>query len=243
MASSIQNTTDYDQFKTKKGNRRVVPGSVLRLVRSIQKHNMLEVNPIIVNLNKEVIDGQHRLEAARKLGLPIHYVIFDPASLTEIQLLNANVKVWSSTDFMDSYVATGRQEYKIFKEFRERFGFPHGATIMLLSSPFEGKRPKQAHQLFKEGKLIIVDLERSQAIAEEILRMFPHINNDVRSSNRFYDVMIKMILNYKDEYEKLLVKLAGSQDRIHHGESMNDYIQQFEGILNRGNLGKRIIIY
>src|SRR5690606_32281431 len=132
MKGKILQTTDYGQFKIKKGNREINRGTVNRLMKAISKKNMLSANPIIVNSKLEVIDGQHRLAAAQQLGVPINYVIFNPASLEEIQMLNVNMKPWSSLDFLQSYIAVGKKEYKDFKDFYEKYRYPLYVALNLL---------------------------------------------------------------------------------------------------------------
>ena len=58
-------TTDYDIFKGIVGNRKVEKKHVEMLTGAIDRNNLLNVRPIIVNEEMMVIDGQHRLEAAK----------------------------------------------------------------------------------------------------------------------------------------------------------------------------------
>jgi hypothetical protein len=72
VESAIYKTTDYDIFKTLAENRPISVKQVGKLVREIQRKNMLHIKPIDVTADMEVVDGQHRLAAARELGVPIY---------------------------------------------------------------------------------------------------------------------------------------------------------------------------
>ena len=61
----IHSTYDLSIFKILDGNRNINLGHVERLVKSIEENGFLKM-PIIVNDNFDVIDGQHRLMAAKK---------------------------------------------------------------------------------------------------------------------------------------------------------------------------------
>jgi len=70
-------TTDYDiikPFLERNGpvNKRN-EAKVLRMMAIIQAGGLL--HPIVINKNFDLLDGQHRLEAHRRLGVPIRYVI------------------------------------------------------------------------------------------------------------------------------------------------------------------------
>ena len=64
-------TSDYSIFKKFPGNRDINPLNLRKITNSIKMHNMLDLKPIIVTESMEVTDGQHRLEAAKVLGVPI----------------------------------------------------------------------------------------------------------------------------------------------------------------------------
>ena len=74
MDNAKQQSTNYDEFRTLNANRNVSENHVKQIKAAIETvGNLTEVVPIIVNENKEIIDGQHRFEACKELGLPIFY--------------------------------------------------------------------------------------------------------------------------------------------------------------------------
>ncbi len=96
----IHITKEYDKFKKFKGNRDLCSLHLRTLISSIQSNNFLSSHPIIVDSNMYVIDGQHRLEAAKTVGVPIHYLIDD--NFTEQNLIQSNVivKKWGIENFL-----------------------------------------------------------------------------------------------------------------------------------------------
>ncbi|MEK6878376.1 MAG: ParB/Srx family N-terminal domain-containing protein, partial [Nanoarchaeota archaeon] len=71
----IEKTTDYKMFKKLKGNRNIYKPHLNGLIQSIQEENLLQYNPITINSDMEIVDGQHRLEAAKILKLDIYYLV------------------------------------------------------------------------------------------------------------------------------------------------------------------------
>jgi hypothetical protein len=71
----IQKTEDYNLFKRIVGNRTINKAQVRRLYDSYSiKPWLIQYCPIIINDNNEVIDGQHRLEAIKRLKIPVYYL-------------------------------------------------------------------------------------------------------------------------------------------------------------------------
>ena len=104
-------TMDYDKFKLLDGNRSVKNTRVLRILESIEKVGF-RMSPIIVNKRFEVIDGQGRLEALKTKELPVYYVIDEDAGIEECRMLNIGMTNWCLMDFIESYAASGNDEYK-----------------------------------------------------------------------------------------------------------------------------------
>jgi len=70
----IRKTTNYEIFTFREDNREKIDKKHLaRLVESIKSRNLLELRPIMVNEKLEIVDGQHRLLAAKQLGYEIYY--------------------------------------------------------------------------------------------------------------------------------------------------------------------------
>lgn len=109
MQSKIESTKDYEKFKFILGNRSVLRTHVNNLIESISQCNLLHVNPIIVNENFHVIDGQHRLLAAKQLDIEIYYMIIESgdSELNQIHHLNKHSKNWSTKEYVESHAALG----------------------------------------------------------------------------------------------------------------------------------------
>lgn len=114
----IHSTADLSVFKILEGNRNINLGNVERLVKSIEENGFLQL-PIIVNENYEVIDGQHRLMAARKLNSIIYYHKVNNYDLKTAIVLNRNQSNWSISDYIKSYCDLGYKDYILLQQFYE----------------------------------------------------------------------------------------------------------------------------
>jgi hypothetical protein len=114
----IHSTCDLNIFKILEGNRNINLGHVERLVKSIQENGFLKM-PIIVNDDFEVIDGQHRLMAARKTNSMIYYIKEKSYDLNTAIVLNRNSSNWSIADYIKSYCDLGFKDYITLQQFYE----------------------------------------------------------------------------------------------------------------------------
>ena len=104
-------TKDYSIFKRLVGNRDIPESRISKIVESIQTIGWVH-NPIIVNENMEVIDGQGRLTALQRLKLPVEYIIAEGAGNKECIYMNMNMVNWALPDFIKSYAEQGNENYQ-----------------------------------------------------------------------------------------------------------------------------------
>src|SRR6516164_2630090 len=85
---NIFDTDDYSQFHFLPGNRDI---HAKQLIQSIQERDMLSTHPILVSKRDMggyyVLDGQHRLVAAKTLKKRIWYVVDNTIGEEHIPLL------------------------------------------------------------------------------------------------------------------------------------------------------------
>jgi hypothetical protein len=114
---TLQQTTDYSQFKKSPKNRDVASNN---LVESLKQNNLLDAKPILVTKNFVVIDGQHRLDAAMRMNVPISYIVHPTVTEDDISILQTQ-RPWTLDDYLKFY-KEDKEDYKfaydIIKEFK-----------------------------------------------------------------------------------------------------------------------------
>ena len=97
--TTVYTTTDYSIFKKLEGNRTVKQKRINAITESVSAVGWV-TNPIIVNENMEIIDGQGRLEVLKSMNLPVDYVIQAGAGLKECQEINLHTMIWTSEEMI-----------------------------------------------------------------------------------------------------------------------------------------------
>jgi len=118
--NTVYRTDEYDVFNTLQGNRDVLAGRVSKIIKSIKANGYI-FNPIIVNENMEVIDGQGRLEALKTLNMPIDYIIVDGLRIKDCIALNIYQTKWNTMDYINSFADMGNINYSYIRHLCKRF--------------------------------------------------------------------------------------------------------------------------
>lgn len=130
----ILESTDYEAFSFHELNRPIYEDHVKSLVKSIERNNYLHLNPIIVDKHYQIISGQHRFSAARRLGVPIFYIIADTSD-NYILDANYNQRRTKLEDAIEFYIKTeGKDDYKILDKYHKEFKVPVGSIIALIGN-------------------------------------------------------------------------------------------------------------
>lgn len=223
---AVQKTTDYSLFKTIKGNREVTMGHILRLKRNIEKHNMLADQPILVNSKMEVIDGQHRLEAAKQLGVPIFWKQGDAEDIRDTQLLNSATRPWASQDYLNSYISAGNKHYKELQEFVNHYHLPISFSAALLSGTVSLRGP--FYDKFKSGDFVVEDRDFAKDIAEKVVALRRYCEESVPSDRDFIRAVETMWEHMDQEQIVDMLSLWGK--KVTRRATTIDYLRQFEDI-------------
>lgn len=214
--NKVYKTNDLSIFKMVSGNRVPNPQHVKRLKTSILQNGML-CNPILVNEEMQVIDGQHRLLACKETKSSIFYIILDGYSLREVHTLNLNQKNWTKKDFMDGYADMGIESYIRLREFvdkNEDYNFTdcisfcsnRSASDNSVSTKSKLIRPELSKQeFFEEGTWKGKDFKLAQEWAEKIRLIKPYYIGYNKST--FVKTMITLFKNEKFDYSEFMHKV------------------------------------
>lgn len=124
--------------------------NINKLVDAIRQKNLLEFYPIIVDRNMVVFDGQRRLEAARQLGLPIYYIVFQNISMWMIASAGGLAKSWGLADYLKHHAELGNPVYVRLREIMKKYDFLNAESFLLLGDHSAGNDPSR--QKFKSGQ-------------------------------------------------------------------------------------------
>ncbi len=209
----INITEDYNKFKPFFLNRSLQKRNLEKIKHSIEKDNLLNLNPIIVTHDFEILDGQHRFEAARSLNVPIHYIQMPKTTLDDLVNIlitfNFSLSKWGAFQFSELYCKLEKSEYLKFKKFQENFDLDIHLALPL--SKLKDKR-RNINDIFRKGDFIFSDEDKVYEIMRNGIE-FLDVSRElllIKSKKNF------MTTQFFDAYAKAMDIKDYSQTKIIH---------------------------
>jgi hypothetical protein len=208
-------TNDHELFKLLPFNRKVEQAHVKGLVESMKENGFIGIIQIIetsmISGKKElyVVDGQHRLAAAKQLGIEVPFQLtklenkMDVAKF--ISELNTSAKSWGTSNFLEVWSQLGIEEYVKLKQVQLDTGF----QITPLLEAYLGC----SNQItYRKG---IMEFP-NEADSDKIVRQMVDLNQFLPNKAFCRRAIIRVMRNKKYIHKKMVkavkdyVKLVGS---------------------------------
>lgn len=236
----MKKTKDYDMFVFRVDNRdHISELHVQKIVESIKVKNMLEMRPVIVNKKMEVIDGQHRILAAKQLDLPIYYEIDNDADGEEVIAYNIS-KAWTTKDYLNYYAKHNYPEYIKLAKFCKEQNLNLQSAMAIAC-----KKSSKSLNDFRTGKFVFNEefIEESFDLCNQTIDRIKRLlgMSMFTKSSRFWKALVR-VTNHEDFNEdKWFKNVDKFIERFTPKATIKDYIKLFVDIHNHGNQNKIII--
>ena len=242
--SDVRIATNFHVFKFLPGNRLMGTREFLKRVERIKnglnKYGK-QVNPIQVNPDFEVVDGNTRLVAlyylhllsGRKDWFP-RYVIVPFPDVDGVKELNRYYTKWCGTAEASSDMQFGKDRSTVFLECVERYGLGENETRFIL----HGKNPRKDEQ----GEYLICPKEEYEPIFDALLEM--HSKAPKVTFNRtFHRAMTIALRTEGFDYPTFLKKLEYQPTALKPAVSTEAHLEQIQDVYNyRARQEKKLML-
>lgn len=250
--SQPKTTTNYSLFKHAKWNRPLCENHVNELIESIKKRGVLEAHKVItLTKDYEVFDGQHRLEAFKRLGLPITYIIDYEATIEDCGVLNSSVKKWDIETYVNAYIEDKRSNsdsYLLIRNLSRKYPYINMMTIAIISTNqkdlADTNYNKSVLDSVKNGsferKESLTNIERELVFISECLaEIGKKVDMIVRSRSKgpkgcqyWVNALHYLFLSDDIDKERFLIKLKVRQNNLYLPANTEQALEHFEKIYN-----------
>jgi hypothetical protein len=224
-------TTDYTIFRNIVGNRKIVSKQAEKLAEAIERKNLLEYFPVLVNEHMQVIDGQHRLVAAAKLQYPVHYEVVHGLKLEDVMSINTNSKSWTINDFIDTYITLGNQSYQVLKDFMQKYNMAPSMSAALLYG-FNSTTPGGISELLRDGKFNVNTPDFAYKVANSLNDLKRYAEFRISSDRILINTLRVLFNNETFDFERLLAKLRLSNLKLEKRHTTAQYLLEIEELYN-----------
>lgn len=234
----VQETYEYEQFSFITGNRDINLHNLNKIKSSLRKENRQQFRPILVNEKLEVIDGQHRLQAAKELGLPIFYEVQPDLRKSDIVLFQ-NQRRWGIEDYLKYHASDGNEMCKVVIALGLEIGMGSFSVLKILSKDGGNGRWRNILQSGEMG-VYSEELEAIRGKIDTVVRLVFQIRDKLSmpNSGTFLDTYGFRIALYKflliegvDEV-RLSEKLDAKMDIFRKGVSSKQHFETIKQVYN-----------
>jgi hypothetical protein len=219
-------TKDYSRFELCMFNRSVMKKKSLR--DSMKDHGFIAAYPIHCEASGSRLSikaGHHRFEVARELGIAVYYVVSDDTA-TIHELEKATTR-WAISDYLESHIRCGSEDYTKLNEYHIETGIPLGMCISILG----GESASSCNQLqsFKDGRFKI----RGQQHADDIKRVVVYCQAlGIPINQNFVAALSRCLRVVEFSTEVFLTRALSNKGEFKKCRTVIEQMRHFEEIYN-----------
>ena len=232
---SIKRTLDYGMFKTHPENRKINSAHVERIKISLSKKSLMRDLPILVAKDgKTVIDGQHRLEAAKQLRLPIFYAVAEDATPEDVGLINSVAKAWSQQDYFDHYLSKSLPSYVKLSEFMKMHGLKLSWAVKILAKTTMANQALVDRGIYEGFTRGTWTYPENDSAAHEWIENYEKFKAASGcDATSVANALISMSRNPNFSWQRILAKVSELPGLVRATGKAPTDIQMLEGVFNR----------
>lgn len=233
MSRKILKTNDYEKFKFADFNRTINKANLKKLIKLGKESPRFHLFPIVVDKNNIIIDGQHRFEACKALGLPIFYIIEkkEDASVDLIYSLNVAGKKHTTEDKIRMLAKNGNRPAKTILELEQKYNRFKVTSLIEVSYMLKGSGiPWDKIESGECPNLMGIEC------VDEINRL--PLDN---ISNRLCRAIMRLKLESEIDIDKIMDRLIKNRYMIFDGGREADVYKSLISAYNKGLRGKNKI--
>lgn len=236
--NSIYKTTNYSMFKFRNDNRTISQGHVNYLSQKMKEKGWIPGSYAVINEKGEVIDGQHRINAAMKVGVPVYYTIEKKTGFDHIQDLNQSQKNWTKGDHIHGWVTKGNDNYIILERYMNKYPeFKLTEMLMFLNN----SQANISKQVFESGEFKVRSINTANEWIKNFQKLQPYFEKGY-SKSIFVRAMLKVMLKKNDEFsfDEFVHKVSVRPGMIHMCGTVDQYVEMIETIYNYNRRGGKV---
>lgn len=228
VVSEIKKTNNYELFKNILGNRDLRGTNYNRLIQSMQKKQL--VIPILCNEKMEIIDGQHRYEVCRELGLPLYYYVIEGYGIDEVKRANLVGCNWVIDDYLKLNTEIGKESYIEFKRIKDEYNISSSQLLDIFAN-YQGISLKEIRMIFEDGSF---DLDGVNKVLDFLDKLKDFEFFKEYNSYSFTKAFLKLYNLNEYDHRVMKKRLEKQPYKLEKRASYRDYIELLVDIYNFG---------
>jgi hypothetical protein len=226
----VKMTKNYDLFEMHPCNRPLHKNDPVET--SMRRVGFMPSSPLhcIKNGNGKlkIIRGHHRFSIAKKLGLPVYYII-DNSNTDIFELEGSSTGSWNAGDFAVARARAGNADIQKMLDFKDRHGLTLGSasSLMMGQSAISNNAPKQ----IKSGRFKVGDMDHANKVVR-LTDMLRERGVAFASSSGFVAAVSAALRIPEIDYSQLVHRASMYSHVLSKRGTVREYLQEIEGLYN-----------
>lgn len=235
----IVHTTNLGMFKYHQVNRDINNNESRNRIKRISesmKNDGLLPHAIVVTSKFIVVDGQHRLEAAKVAGKGVYFMVDESITNTPKGIFeaakkyNRDAKVWSKGDYINGIANQNNENYQVLQEFSKKYPMFSLTDKMFFLMNTGTKSVDKVE--FANGKFQINNLKKAHEWADNLLSLEPYFPKGYTKAT-FVRTMLTIMEKKKDfKFDEFLHKVKLRPTSLKICGDKKSYSEMIEEIYN-----------
>ena len=214
-------------------NREIDNTKIENLVSSMLKDGFYPYQPIVANEDGMIVDGQHRLLASIKAGVPAHISVYPNLSTESIIATNTMRTNWSISDFVHYFAVKGYYSFQVLMKLSKKYKIsPVTVQQVIKRMITSGRLTKE----LKNGTFMCTKEEVAQA--DKFLEMVTPILRSIRhcNVNRCIAGLTRVgsIVGSDSCYSRIQRNIENHPDKVYKCTTTENYVTMFIDMYNIG---------
>ena len=225
----MEKTKDYRKFNFLSLNRRLNRKHINALKTSITKNGYLSSNPILVNENYEILDGQHRFIALKEMDMEIPYEVVDKGYGTIIDL-NTTQHNWKAEDYINFYCEKDHSQAYI--RLKRLCNEMHTSPTNVLAMAYRRKAAGQDFIDIKRGnlKLTIDDELRAKSFYEAFNQIAKSLR--IKATGRLCTALVEISCKPRFKWKQMIDKAEKFPTMAYNCRTVDEFIVMLRDLYN-----------
>lgn len=241
----IYKTNDLSKFNNYEFNRDIDLGHVRILSNKIKDFTLCPLICTFDNNKIFILDGQHRLEVAKRLNVPIYYRLIDRLESLDIAALQVK-RNWNPLNWVKYWACNNNPEYITLLKYYNEYKLSISTLSAMLTTPHINTDINEGRFIYKNisakqinsGKFVV----KNEPFAKMILTQLKDYPKVLRNNHRFIKALISVNMAYQT-IDSIFAKYNHNQmkkiierypERFEKKTSIYDFMRMIEDNINIG---------
>jgi len=237
--TSVLETRDYSMFRPSDRNRPVEPRP--GLAESLTANGWIPSMPMSVKKNGVgfvILDGQHRFEEAKRVGIPVRYVVLAPKEAFEPSEINQHARTWGIKDYIACEIKRGNTHYAQLRDFHDTTGLEYRICASILG----GQQAASGNKIkaVKDGSFRVTSMDFARKIAAMVDACAPFVKWARKS--HFVDALSKCACVPDFSAQQFIDRVNSTPGMLTNCPTADAFLDMIEEIYNHRSRTGRVAL-